>query len=217
MTNEGGTNWNELLGALGIGVLGYALGSQNQAQWKPTIEGYERRIEHLRYFRIFKPLSLIRTVPQTLDLYSEAVQGYLLGLPNASVPMSARCLEIALTRRYEDAGCPSPQRQGLHNLIEWAGPFLDGKQDVAHAFRLVRNLLHETSLVQEPIALEALAHVTTIINLAFPLPPHGIRRYICASCGIEQESPVAISECWLGNRVNITCTSCGRLTALRVM
>lgn len=214
--SQEGTNWGELIGAIGIGALGYALISGKHAESEPQTDLRKKRLSHLEYFHVIKPISLIRAIPETQALYGEAVDAYLFGLPNASVPMSIRCLELALGHAYDQAGRLPPERNTLFELIEWSEQLLGYRKEFAHGFRLLRNLIHEPTLVDEPTALEVLRHVSSIINRVLPLPDYGIRRYVCAGCLREQDAHITVSECWLGNITRTACSSCGRLITLQI-
>lgn len=208
--NEGQRNLDELIAALAGGFFGYVAGSRKFDDWKPVIESYNTRMSHLTYFRVLKPLSLIRTIPETNSIYKEAVLSYLFGLPNASIPMSFRCFETGLTYVHKQETGRS--KDTTYNMIEWAEQYLGNQKELAHGFRLVRNLIHEQTLMSEQTALETIVHISDITNRLFTPPEYGILNYPCGRCGRQLTTNVPIQECYLGNILSSRCNYCSQAT-----
>lgn len=219
MNNRGGVDLDALVGNFIAGYLGYVSGSRKFIGWEPIIKNYEKRMAHLAYFKIFRPVSFFTDIPNSAIIYQQAVLAYLFGLPDASIPTSLRCLEIGLTYKYvEDTGQTPPQRDKLFNLIEWAENYLGRRKEIAHGFRILRNLIHEPAILPEQDALETLFHITRIINLVYPLTSFATCTYYCERCRINSEMDIPIQECYLGNVIHTTyCVRCSQPTPVLVI
>jgi hypothetical protein len=219
MNNRGEVDLDALVGNFIAGYLGYVAGSRKFSGWESIIKNYETRMTHLAYFKIFRPESFFISIPTSLVIYRQAVLAYLFGLPDASIPTSLRCLEIGLTFKYvENTGQPPPQRNKLFTLIDWAESYLGRRKEIAHGFRILRNLIHEPPILSEQDALDALFHITRIINLVYTLPEYARCGYHCERCNTNSEMNVPIQECFLGNVIYTTyCATCSQPTPVLVI
>ena len=218
MDNRSEGNLDALVGTFIAGYLGYTAGSRKFASWEPIIKNYNARISHLAYFKAIRPGAFLNDITNATIIYTEAILAYLFGLPDASIPTSLRCLEMGLVHKYTSVtGQPPSQRNGLYNLIEWAEQYLGNKKEIAHGFRLLRNLIHGQSVMSEQDALEALVHITYILNLLYPLSEYATLAYSCQSCGGRSEIDVPIQERYLGNIINTSCARCHRPTSILVI
>jgi hypothetical protein len=216
--NRGEGNLEALVGSFIAGYLGYQAGSRKFAGWEPIIKNYETRMSHLAYNKAFRPVSFLATIPNAEIIYREAILAYLFGLPDASIPLSLRCLEIGLSNKYTRVtGQAPPTRDKLFKLIEWGEDYLKGEKGVAHGFRLLRNLIHGERVMVEQDALEAIRHISIILNLLYPPPNYTTVFYFCQNCGGQSKLDVLTQDCYLGNVLNTTCAHCSRPTPVLVI
>jgi hypothetical protein len=200
MSNQSGGNLDSLVATFISGYLGYVAGSRKLAGWEPIIKNYETRMSHLAYFKIVRPVTFLNTVETSPIIYTEAILAFLFGLPNASVPTTLRCLELGLKHKYTtETGQTAPDR--LYELIEWAEEYLRDRKEIAHGFRILRNLVHSPTVVSEQSALEAISHVTAILNLLYILPPQ----------------ITTVNENYLGNIFAANCYSCHQPTSILIL
>jgi hypothetical protein len=92
----------------------------------------------------------------------------LFGLPDASLPMAFRCLEIGLKQHYEIVEKKKPSLNAFE-LIDWSEKKLGKKVEIAQGIRILRNLAHEEKTITEQDNLEAIRHITNIIEPCFSL------------------------------------------------
>lgn len=217
MSNQSPINWDALVSGFASGYLGYVAGSRKFAGWEPVIKSYETRMSHLAYVRAMRPISFFTAIPTAQIIYTEAVLAYLFGLPDASIPTTLRCLEMGLTNKYTDiTGQPSPEK--LYDLINWAEVYLGKRKETAHGFRILRNLIHEQSLLSEQDAIEAIRHITIILNLLYPLSAIPIQtNYTCQNCHQPLTINVPIQANYLGNVFTPNCPHCSQLTAVLII
>ena len=175
-------------------------------------------MSHLAYNKAIRPISFFAIIPSAEIIYREAILAYLFGLPDASIPTSLRCLEVGLTYKYTiETGQAPPERGKLFHLIEWAEQYLGNRKEIAHGFRLLRNLIHEPSIMAEQDALEAIRHVTNILNLLYPLTSYAKLTYSCQVCRTQSQQDWSIQQCYLGNVLNTYCAQCKQPTSILVL
>ena len=201
---------SDVLAALLIGGLGYKLGRAPFEAWENFINRYNERLGHLTYNQIVEPIAFYGKVDNGKIIYAEAVFAYLVGLPNASLPMTFRCLEIGLKQKHKEVEGQEPSLTA-YELIEWSETYLGNRAELAHGFRRLRNLLHEESIIKEQDALEAIRHVTNILNLIFPFSAINLTG-VCAFCGKPYSLPILSDQCYLGNTIPVRCDQCSRST-----
>jgi len=202
------------LEALFIGGLGYLLGRGQFAGWENMINAYNERLNHLQYFKVIKPAKVFEDAAELQSIHRQAVLSYLQGLPDASVAMSLRCLEVTLKQAKTKLE-GQEAKENLSNLIDWAGNYLGAKKDLAHGFRILRNLIHERTLVKEQDALEAIRHTTEIINLMYPFNTVQMA-HACPKCGMSSTYQIRKDDYYIGNTLNVGCGSCQQTSPLTV-
>jgi hypothetical protein len=219
MSNEGPINWDALVANLMSGYLGYVAGSRKFAGWEPIINSYNARMSHLAYQKAIRPVSFFAAIPNSEIIYREAVWAYLFGLPDASIPTSLRCLEMGLTNKHTiETGQPPPENSKLFYLINWAEQYLGKRREIAHGFRLIRNLIHEPSILSEQDAIEAIRHITIILNLLYPiLTPFVITNYACQNCKNPLHINVPLPNNYSGNIIKPNCPHCAQPTSVLII
>jgi hypothetical protein len=191
------------------GYLGYTAGSRKFVDWEPIITAYSGRISYLANARIPKPFNFTYSVAEAGYIYTEAVLAYLFGLPNASVPTTLRCLEVGLRNKYREIENEDPpDRFKLYDLVQWAQQYLRGRGEIAHGFRLLRNLIHGQLLVSEQDALEAIRHVSILLNILYEPSDTVAVLYSCNICGQGSQIAVPKQEFYLGNKLSTYCATC---------
>jgi len=174
--------------------------------WDRFQDKYMQRLEQLQYFEIIQPYRFFTEIKEGEELYGEAVLSYLLGLPNGVLPLIVRCMQIGLKHKYETIE-KQKVPENLKDLIDWGEKYLSSKKELAHGFRLLRNLIHEETLIKEQDALEAIRHVSEILNLLYPFGKIEFHLY-CGNCRIFNQYIFQKDECWLGNSWHILCQTC---------
>ena len=198
-----------LLGFLFSGALGYALGISRFKGFEILVEDVRRRVDILAYFRVIPPLAAFRQCNIPSTFYKEAVQAYLLGMPNSSVVMSLKTLELGLK-------CKLGKRDArLKDLIDEVETMKEYK-DLAHGFRILRNfVVHEEVECKEQDALEALRHVSEILNRIYPFK--GLHYPItCSYCGTQYGVKLSVEEYFLGNVIRVPCPKCKSINTIIV-
>jgi hypothetical protein len=217
MNDQNETNWNTIISSLAVGYLGYVAGTNKYSSWEPIINNFKDRLSHLAYFRALRPLIFINETSNSLQLLNEAILAYLFGLPNASVPLSIRCLEIGIKAKYEKhTQKKAPEK--LFDLIEWSEIYLNNKKEIAHGFRILRNTIHGTALVTEQVALETIINVVQILNHLYVLDALTIHTItLCKNCGAIIEANIPIHDNYLGRVLTFNCNSCMNPTSVIIL
>jgi len=177
--------------------------------WGNVFYNYSKRLEQLKYFKIPKPFGflLASSEPQKIEvLLWESFQCYLLNLPNASLPLIIRVLEIALKQKFQNK---SQQNLRLVDLIDLAEAQLKEKKEMAHAFRRLRNIIHENTLISEQTSLDALRYISDIVNTLYPSPQKVRIPMKCPYCGKQGKIDFQSNECYIGNEKTYNC-KCGK-------
>lgn len=181
-------------------------GGERKYNWEPFIQDVEKRSEILFYSKIIIPMNYFSKVENSFELYTEAVYAHLVDLPNACIPVIFRCLEMGLKQKYfEEENKKS--NFNSYDLIGWAEKFFGNRKELAHGFRILRNNIHETSLLTENDSLETIRHISIFLNLLYPfeIVKMGIT---CPKCGHEGEFSLDREECYMGYERNLHCTAC---------
>ena len=217
MTNQSPINWDALVSGFMSGYLGYVAGSRKFAGWEPLIKNYETRMSYLAYMKAIRPLPFLTAIPSAEIIFKEAILAYLFGLPDASIPTTLRCLEMGLAKKFKDAtGKPEPDK--LYDLINWAEQFLGNRAQTAHGFRILRNLVHGQTVLAEQDAIEAIRHITIVLNLLYPhVAPSITTNYICQNCKLQLRIDIPIYENYLGNILKPNCPNCRQLTSVLIL
>ncbi len=193
-------------------IFGFKLGLDSRSDWKsfsdwePFIEKYEERRMVLVHQKVSIPVGFFRSTPNGAEIFAEAIYGHLFGLPNSSIPMSIKCFELALKKKHSEIE-GSDSEKYLYSLINWAENFLGNKRELAHGFRLLRNLLHEDKVIEEADALEGLRHIAILLNLLYPFEK-ALMSVTCPSCSHQGEISLTFDECVFGNYKQCICSEC---------
>jgi len=209
-------NDNSLGDILLIGGLGYILGQGKFADWEPIIQKYRNRLEQIRYFKISPPMGYLETSGNIRTIYRESLLCYLFGLSNSSIPSLLRVLEQSLIKKYENVEEKSPsQNTSLKTLIDWAEKTIEKESQIAHSFRQLRNYIHTDVLVEEQDAIEAIRHVSKVIEKLFPTKIYGLTGR-CKVCGRVQTQTINPKVSFLGDVIKMNC-GCGNTYNLILM
>ena len=217
MSNESQINWEAVVSGFTSGYLGYVAGSRKFAGWEPMIKDYETRMSYLAYINAIRPLSFLNAIPTAQVIFREAVLAYLFGLPDASIPTTLRCLEMGLAKKFMDVtGKPKPDK--LYDLINWAEHYLGSRAQTAHGFRILRNLVHGQTVLAEQDAIEAIRHITIVLNLLYPLSVMPVKtNYTCQNCNQPLMIDVPMQHNYLGNIFKPNCPYCSQLTPVLIL
>ncbi len=209
--SEGETIFAGVLG----GLLGYSISSNKIKGWENFIKECDKRFDHLTYFKVVLPKECFEKSKNSQAIYIEGVQAYLLGLPNASLPMLSRFFEIVLKSKYtEIEDRPVPKRWGLFKLIDWAEKYLKDKKEIAHGFRELRNLIHTDKVITEQDNIIAIQYISRLSNMLYSFKGINLSSS-CPYCRTFQESKISKEQYFIGNRIQISCT-CQRTYNLTV-
>jgi len=201
---------------LGAGF-GYLLGQGPYQEWKPFIDNVGKRISHLQFMKIIVPAGVFKKIPSLAQTYHEAVNAFIYGLPNAAVPVVFKCLELSLKKKYEEIEKKSPKDLRSEELIDWGESLIQKKnKHLAHWVRSIRNYLHGEELVQESEAYQAIANVTTVLNLLFPYTETEIS-FVCMKCKKPTKFIGKAEQNFLGNVVLVNCDQCQTAINLRIL
>ncbi len=208
------------VGALLGGLVGYGLGRSQFQAWEGFINQFNERLGHLSYNHVIEPIEFCNTVENGWRIYTQTTYAYLFGLPDASLPIAFRCLEIGLKRYYENIEGKKPSLSAFE-LIDWSEKKLGKKAELAHGFRILRNLLHEEKTITEQDNLEAIRHITNILNIVFPFQTATIT-VNCVTCqryNRVQANAIQINsdQLFLGNSISVPCTVCRTNTIYEVL
>lgn len=202
-------------GAIIGGLFGYGLGRAPFQAWEGFINNFNGRIGHLTYNHVIEPCEFFSKVENSNRIYGEAVYAFLYGMPDASLQMTFRCLEIGLKRYYENTEGKKCSLKAVE-LIDWSEKKLGNKKELAHGFRILRNLTHEEKTITEQDSLEAIRHVTQILNIVFPFLTATITVY-CGICRRPSQISALPDQLFLGNSIAVPCPSCRTSTYYQVM
>lgn len=191
---------------LGLGgLLGYGVATLKYSEWEPLIKNFRDRLYHLSYLKVIIPYKFFEINENCRTLYRESLYAYLYGLPNASLPLILRCLETGLRNKYKEVEKKNPEKLNLNNLIGWAENYLRDKKEIAHGFRILRNLIHSEKLILEQDVLEALRHISIILNLLYELPKDAKFKVFCKNCNIEHQYVIQTHQYYIGNSMLFGC------------
>jgi len=187
------------------GLLGYGAAILKYSKWEPLIKDFEKRLNHLSYLKVTIPYKFFKINKNYGQLYSESVYAYLYGLSNASLPLILRCLETGLRNKYREVEKENPKKLNLNNLIDWAENYLRDKKEIAHGFRILRNLIHSEKLISEQDVSEALRHISIILNLLYELPKDTKLKVFCKNCNTEHQYVIQTHQYYIGNNMLFEC------------
>jgi len=212
MTNEDGSF---IAGAVLGGLFGYSTAVNKIKGWDEFAKKYNERLNHLAYLKIIIPIGFFDKIKNGREIYREGVSSYLFGLPNASIPMVLRCLEIGLKYKHKEVG-GNGKPKNLHEFINWSESHLGSKKELAHGFRILRNLIHEEKIVKEQDIPECIRHISEILNILFPFESVSLSNN-CTFCGNPYKAIVEKERYWLGNIIQILCNKCQRVNNMQLI
>jgi len=191
---------------LGLGgLLGYGAATLRYSEWEPLIKNFRDRLNHLSYLKVIIPYKFFKINENCRTLYTESLYAYLYGLPNASLPLILRCLETGLRNKYKELEKKNPKKLNLNDLIDWAENYLRDKREIAHGFRILRNLIHSEKLISEQDVSEALRHISIILNLLYELPKDTKLKVFCKNCNTEHQYVIQTHQYYIGNSMLFGC------------
>ena len=158
-----------------------------------TIEGFDYRRKQLTRLNPIVPVAFFETSITHRCIYVEAIRAYLYGIPNASVSLVSKCVEVALRNRLTTHGMSEVTLKGrkvkladteLYDLIESdeGSALLRDRKEEATYLRQLRNHIHDARVVNDVYALQAISHMHDIILTLYPNPQSVYVRYPCAYC-----------------------------------
>ncbi len=204
-----------IAGAILGGLLGYSAGANKTKGWDEFIKKYVERLNHIAYIEIIIPIGCFEKIKSSREVYREGVTAYLLGLPNASLPMILRFLEIGLKQKYSDVEGKTPPNK-LVDLINWSEKYLKDKTEIAHGFRILRNLIHKDKLVKEQDIPEAIRHVSAMLNILHPFTCVKLSNF-CSFCSKQSDVTISRELYWVGNVMAIKCKHCKMVNNLQLI
>jgi len=204
------------IGSLLLGGIGYLIGKGKYTEWDDFIKKYNKRWDYLLYFKVIIPVVSLNTT-KMWQVYREGIDAYLFGLPNASIPMVFKCLEIGMRSKYSEVEKKNGSSVNTYGLIEWAKTYLGNRKEIAHGFRILRNILHEKKNVEEQDALENIRHISKILTLLYPFPIVYLKGK-CVSCGKPYITEVEKDNYYMGNTIYTTrCGGCQQVNKVMVV
>jgi len=126
------------------------------------------------------------------------------------------CKKQGLAKKYTEF-TGKPRLEKLFDMINWAETLLGSNKEMAHVFRILRNLLHGQTILSEQDVSEAIRHITILINLLYP--PTSFRvltNYICQNCQMKLQITIPTQENYIGHVFTPTCPACAQKTPVLV-
>ncbi len=169
------------------------------------------------------------------QVYKESLLTYLQSFPNASLPVTLKCLEVALKEKYITLKAVAAQtlsledqefinkvdRQIQHatrrkknpdiddvdlfNLIECAQVYFKNHKDILQYLRDVRNCIHTRQVVPPTDAQLAISKTGSGLNTLFPLPLTLNLSIKCKVCAGTHQYNINSSEYFIGNVLHLEC------------
>ena len=176
-------------------------GKSQARGFEEVIDKSKARLDHLAFFKVIPPIRLFSKVKVTTKFYKEAVWGFIVGLPNSSIAMSVKVLEVGLKRKYKEG-----------RLIELIDKLQveSSMKDLAHGIRIIRNaVMHEEKEYSDADALEVLRHVSSILNRIYPF--NSLLLFLQCPSKHEFTESVENSKFYLANILRFKCPNCGKI------
>lgn len=176
--------------------------------WDNTnVLGFKERITLLRGNKIEIPFGSIATDEVLKKIYRESVLSYLYGLPDASIPMSLRFLQLVSRKEFRRIKNQPTATPKLEVLINWTETQLH-EPTTAHGFQILRNFIHTEQTVKDQDALEAIRHVSIITNKihGFDVATVYVR---CDHCGLLHIDTIPSQDYILGLERQVRCIDNG--------
>ena len=159
-----------------------------------TIDGFNDRRKQLTRLNLVISVAFFETNATYKHIYVEAIRAYLYGVPNASVSLVSKCLEVALRNKLLTNGASvvitikgkkvKLSDVDLYGLIESdeGSSLLRDRKEEATYLRQLRNHIHDARVVNDVYALQAISHMQDIILTLYPNPQVVYVRYTCSYC-----------------------------------
>ncbi len=171
---------------------------------------FNRRLDTIKEFNVTLPQFYFRKNQKMQIVYREGLLAYLYGLPNASVPMLMKTLEIGLKNKYKEIE-RKDKKLTLENLIDWGEIHYKKDKQLVHTFRHLRNVLHEDELLKDDNGFDTIRFISSVLNSLYPF--YTIE--IGITCHNQQCTATRLYEftsnmCFIGNKIQLACLNCGK-------
>jgi hypothetical protein len=158
---------------------------KRDANLEELFNNHRKNLANMKNAKIIMPYEFFNNLEAGFVLYTESLYCYLFGFSNSAVTSILKCFEICLKQKYRIEEKEEPTRNlNLHELIDWGEKWLGNKKELAHGFRILRNLIHEEKTIENQDALEAIRHVSKFLNLLWHLGGHD-ELIVCEKCKSE--------------------------------
>jgi hypothetical protein len=183
-----------------------------------TVDNYSNRLNMLIQIKVVYPYSFSNIKVEFKLLYSEAIHSFLYGCPDAALSLAVRCLEQGLKHylnisnikeiHYKDKNGNKKSIRLIHaklfHLIQCdENPVKD--KDILQYLKSLRNYTHEEKLVEDFHALEAIKHVTDVLNELLSFETLTITVEPCRLCGQNHSINIEPKDYFIGNRIKLKC------------
>ena len=185
------------------------------------VDGFGSRRRQYLERKLTIPVAFFETGKNYREIYVEAIRAYLFGLPNASIAIISKCVQVAMKKRLALNGVdqltfkkgdakkevPLKEDTTLNNLIESqeGTSILKNIKEETVYLRLLRNHLHDDLIVDNNYASEALGHMQRIITTLFPNPVEVFIQYACTCCGKRHVGRVSSGDYFPNSRMFFRC------------
>jgi hypothetical protein len=183
-----------------------------------TVDNYSNRLNMLIQTKVVYPYNFSNVKKEFKLLYSEAVHSFLYGCPDAALSLAVRCLEQGLKHYLDGNNIKEIHYKDKNNnkriiklsyarlfdLIQCdENPVKD--KDILQYLKSLRNYTHEDKLVEDFHALEAIKHVTDVLNELFSFKTLTITVEQCRLCGENHSINIDPKDYFIGNRIILKC------------
>ena len=187
-----------------------------------TVDGLSDRKKHILEQKLTIPVAFFECGENHREIYVEAIRAYLFGLPNSSIAMVSKCMQVALKKRLalnniteltfnaKNGNRRSIKLNGdvtLYNLIESneVSSLLKDLKEEAQYLRVLRNHIHDDKMVNNSYAFEALCHLQKILSVLFPNPREIFIKYVCSLCRKYHVGSVRAYDYFANNTATFVC------------
>lgn len=187
-----------------------------------TLDGLGSRKKLILDQKLTIPMAFFECGENHREIYVEAIQAYLFGLPNSSIAMVSKCMQVALKKRLalnniteltfkaKNGNGRSIKLDGdvtLYNLIESneVSSLLKDLKEEAQYLRVLRNHIHDDKMANNFYAFEALCHLQKILSILFPNPREIFIKYLCVCCNKYHVDVVPASNYFAGSKATFEC------------
>ncbi len=183
-----------------------------------TVDNYSNRLNMLIQTRVVYPHNFSNTKKEFKLLYSETIHSFLYGCPDAALSLAVRCLEQGLKHYLNESNIKEIHYKDKNNnrrviklsyarlfdLIQCdENPVKD--KEILQYLKSLRNYTHEDKLVEDFHALEAIRHVTDVLNELFSFKTLTITVETCRLCGQKHSIDIDSKDYFIGNRIMLKC------------